>query len=113
MEADREVMTTGEPVSWRSRFRRRAPCGLSTRPRRRTGTTGARAGVIGVSSDITELKKAEEELREIREAERSRIARELHDVVLQDLTYALQPVQLPGDRLMATLALSSMTLLRP
>ena len=33
-------------------------------------------------------------LREIREAERSRISRDLHDVVLQDLTYALQEVQL-------------------
>jgi signal transduction histidine kinase len=32
-------------------------------------------------------------LREIREAERRRIARELHDVVLQDLTYALQSMQ--------------------
>ena len=51
-------------------------------------------GVIGVASDITELKSAEKALREIREAERSRISRDLHDVVLQDLTYALQKVQL-------------------
>src|ERR671910_1837163 len=43
--------------------------------------------------DITERKRAEEALREIREAERRRIARELHDVVLQDLTYALQSMQ--------------------
>ena len=54
------------------------------------------AGVIGVSADITELKKAEEAMREIREAERDRIARDLHDEVLQDLTYALQLVQLSG-----------------
>ena len=32
-------------------------------------------------------------MREIREAERRRIARELHDVVLQDLTYARQSMQ--------------------
>jgi signal transduction histidine kinase len=38
-------------------------------------------------------RQAEVALREIREAERRRIARELHDVVLQDLTYALQSMQ--------------------
>src|ERR671913_2076799 len=50
----------------------------------------------GTVENITERKRAEEALREIREAERRRIARELHDVVLQDLTYALQSVQLSG-----------------
>ena len=47
----------------------------------------------GTVENITERKRAEEALREIREAERRRIARELHDVVLQDLTYALQSMQ--------------------
>jgi two-component system sensor histidine kinase UhpB len=51
------------------------------------------SGYEGTVEDITERKKAEEALREIREAERRRIARELHDVVLQDLTYALQSMQ--------------------
>ncbi len=50
-------------------------------------------GYEGTIEDITARKRAEEALREIREAERRRIARELHDVVLQDLTYALQSMQ--------------------
>ena len=52
---------------------------------------------VAIRYDITDRKKAEEALGEIREAERSRIARDLHDVVLQDLTYALQRLQGPRD----------------
>jgi signal transduction histidine kinase len=40
-----------------------------------------------VARDITDRKRAEEALRDIRETERSRIARDLHDGVLQDLSY--------------------------
>src|SRR5215218_4179860 len=47
-----------------------------------------------VAHDVTERKRAERTLREIREAERRRISRELHDMALQDLTYALQSLQL-------------------
>src|SRR5829696_4471889 len=54
---------------------------------------GDLSGYEGTVEDITERKRAEEALREIREAERRRIARELHDVVLQDLIYALQSMQ--------------------
>ena len=95
MEGDREVMTTGEV----RKLEETVPVGgaertfLSTKAPYRD-YAGRIIGVVGVSSDITELKRAEEELREIREAERSRISRELHDVVLQDLTYAMQALQL-------------------
>ena len=42
----------------------------------------------------TERKRTEEALREVREAERQRMARELHDSALQDLTYALAETQI-------------------
>jgi PAS domain S-box-containing protein len=47
-----------------------------------------------VAHDVTERKRAEKALGEIREAERRRISRDLHDGVLQDLTYTLQSMQL-------------------
>ena len=49
---------------------------------------------VGVQNDITERIRAEEVLSEMRQAERRRIARDLHDVVLQDLSGALQSVRL-------------------
>ncbi|WP_166397042.1 PAS domain S-box protein [Rubrobacter marinus] len=50
--------------------------------------------VCGVVRDITERKRAEQRMREVREEERRRIARDLHDEVLSDLVYALQDVQI-------------------
>jgi PAS domain S-box-containing protein len=49
---------------------------------------------LGVQYDITERKRAEEALKEIREAERRRIARDLHDGVLQDLSYTTAAIGL-------------------
>ena len=42
---------------------------------------------VNIFRDITEGKRAEDSLRRVTEAERSRIARDLHDGVLQDLSY--------------------------
>jgi signal transduction histidine kinase len=51
-------------------------------------------GASTIARDITERKKAEEALDEAREAERNRIARDLHDDILQDIVYALQEIQI-------------------
>src|SRR5215203_7372951 len=57
-------------------------------PDRRTVAIG------GISLDVTERRRAEEVLSEMRRAERRRIARDLHDIVLQDLSGALQSLRL-------------------
>jgi PAS domain S-box-containing protein len=49
---------------------------------------------VGVQNDVTERRRAEQELSEMRRAERRRIARDLHDIVLQDLSGALQSLRL-------------------
>ena len=53
---------------------------------------GKRA-VLSINRDITARKRNEASLMEIREAERRRIARDLHDAVLQDLSGTLQGLQ--------------------
>src|SRR5215217_6092328 len=50
-------------------------------------------GFSKVARDLTERKRAEETVDEVRRAERERLARDLHDLVLQDLAYALQVAQ--------------------
>jgi PAS domain S-box-containing protein len=69
-----------------------------------------------VAHDVTERKRAERMLEEIREAERNRLARELHDSTLQDIVYALQEVQVmqvvSGDDLHPALETTSEALKR-
>jgi PAS domain S-box-containing protein len=55
---------------------------------------GRMTNFVGVQNDVTERIRAEEILSEIRTAERRRIARDLHDIVLQDLSGALQSLRL-------------------
>jgi PAS domain S-box-containing protein len=50
-------------------------------------------GFSKVARDLTERKRAEETLEEVRLAERDRLARDLHDLVLQDLAHALVAAQ--------------------
>ncbi len=70
--------------------------------------TGQAIGIIGLSSDITERKQAEEQLREsrqrlrnlatrlhaVREEERTNVARELHDELGQALTGLLMAARI-------------------
>ncbi|MDQ4002542.1 MAG: PAS domain S-box protein, partial [Actinomycetota bacterium] len=49
--------------------------------------------VANVLSTAVERTRAHEALREVREAERRRMSRDLHDEALQDLTYSLQEMQ--------------------
>ncbi len=51
------------------------------------GEQGTVRMAVNIFRDITENRRAEESLRRVTEAERSRIARDLHDGVLQDLSY--------------------------
>ena len=55
---------------------------------------GHMTNFVGVQNDVTELIRAEEVFSEIRRAERRRIARDLHDIALQDLSGALQSLRL-------------------
>ncbi len=54
---------------------------------------GGREAISVVAHDITERKRTQWTLHEIREAERNRMARDLHDGVLQDLSYTALAMQ--------------------
>ncbi len=55
---------------------------------------GGEEVMCSVVRDVTERKRSEKAMREVREAERNRMARDLHDGALQDLTYALAEAQI-------------------
>ena len=60
---------------------------------------GGKRVICAAIRDITERKRAERALREVREAERRQIARDLHDEVLQELMDALYSMQLTRTKL--------------
>lgn len=95
-EFDRLVQRDGFVRGFEIQMRRRDGSAVwaSASARAVRGEDGGLLGYEGTLEDITARKNAEDALREIREVERRRISRELHDVVLQDLTYALQSMQL-------------------
>lgn len=61
------------------------PAGLTSSGRTSVGRT-----LEGTVEDITERRQAERTLSETRQSERRRLARDLHDTALQDITYASQ-----------------------
>ncbi|PLS87490.1 MAG: hypothetical protein CYG60_01600, partial [Actinobacteria bacterium] len=56
-------------------------------------TSDGRRLVLETNRDVTERKRSEEAMAEVREAERRRIARDMHDGVLQDISHALAEAQ--------------------
>jgi signal transduction histidine kinase len=64
---------------------RRLEISLTVSPIR--DSAGDVVGASTIAPDITERKRAQEVVRQAREAERQRIARDLHDGVLQDLSF--------------------------
>jgi PAS domain S-box-containing protein len=64
---------------------RRLDISLSVSPIR--NAAGDIVGASTIARAITERKRAEEAMRQVREGERRRLARDLHDDVLQDLSY--------------------------
>jgi PAS domain S-box-containing protein len=56
------------------------------------GERGMVRMAVNIFRDVTERKRAEEALRQVREVERKRLARDLHDGVLQDLSFTAATV---------------------
>ena len=87
---DRNVaraMEQGHLLVGERRYRRKDGSEVDVEVSGGTISYGGRAVICSVVRDITERKRAEEAMREIQEAERTRMARDLHDGVLQDLSY--------------------------
>lgn len=89
----RRVQERGSYVSGERRHRRRDGTLVDVEVRANIISYGGREAICILVRDITASKRAKEALEEIREAERNRIARDLHDGVLQDLAYAVQTLE--------------------
>ncbi len=87
---------SGEVVAHRETVRltkdgRRIDVSLTVSPIR--GSEGEIIGASTIARNITERKRAEEAAFEVREAERGRLARDLHDGALQDLSLVVQQLE--------------------
>ncbi len=81
-------------VSGERRHRRKDGSLVDVEVSANTISYSSKEALCVVVRDITERKRSAETLRETREAERQRMARDLHDGALQDLTYALAEAQI-------------------
>src|SRR3712207_5880510 len=88
------VMESDSYVSGERRHRRKDGSLVDVGVSANVISYGGKEALCVVVRDITERKRAEEAMREVREAERGRMARDLHDGALQDLTYALAEAQI-------------------
>ena len=92
-ETLRRTLESGHRPVGERRYRRRDGSLVDVEVTASVIRPGGREVVCALVRDITERKRAEAALREIREGERARMARDLHDGALQDLTYALLEAQ--------------------
>ncbi|MBA2442754.1 MAG: PAS domain S-box protein [Rubrobacter sp.] len=91
----RRVERDGDAASIESEIRRRdgGVRRVSVRARALRDEGGELRGYEGIIRDVTEKRRGEAALREIRETERRRIARDLHDGALQDLIYTMHAME--------------------
>jgi PAS domain S-box-containing protein len=88
------VREGGSYVSGERRHRRKDGSLVDVEVSANVISYGGKEALCVVVRDITERKRAERAMREVRESERGRMARDLHDGALQDLTYALAEAQI-------------------
>ena len=88
------VLEQGSYVSGERRHQRRNGSLVDLEVSANVVSYSGREAMCIVVRDITERKRAEEALREVEKAERLRMARDLHDGVLQDLSYSAAAMQL-------------------
>jgi len=93
-EAARLTLRAGRRAVGERRYRRKDGTLVDVEVGASAISYGGRRVICAVVRDTTERRRAEEGLREAREAERGRLARDIHDGPLQDLSYAAQAIDI-------------------